>query len=104
MARRSRWVGPILPLKRPSTALGESDVVIGRLRAKPFLPDPAPRHPVQHRADPNLLLARKVHPPGWICSIQIAHRIEPSIVPAPAALHGPVSALRPDQSMLQRYC
>src|SRR5919107_6055685 len=104
MGGRSGGVGPILPVKRLSAALGESDVVIGRLRAKPFLPGSAPRHPVQHRADPNLLLARKVHPPGWICSIQIAHRPEPSIVPAPAALRGPVSALRPDQSMLQRYC
>src|SRR4051794_14216287 len=102
MARRSRWVGPILPLKRLSAALGEIDAVIGRLRAKPFLLSSAPRHPVQHRADPSLVLARKVHPPGWICSIQIAHRPEPSIVPAPAALH--VSALRPDQSMLPRYC
>src|SRR4051812_22638022 len=104
MARRSRWVGPILPLKRHSAALGEIDAVIGRLLAKPFPLGPAPHHPVQHRADPNLLLVRKVHPPWWICSIQIAHRTEPSIVPAPAALHGPVSALRPDQSMLQRYC
>src|SRR5919107_4358026 len=104
MARRYRWCGPILPPRRPSAALGESDVVIGRLRAKPFLLGPTPRHPVQHRADPNLLLARKVHPPWWIGSIQIAHRTEPSIVPAPAALHGPVSAPRPDQAMLQRYC